>query len=143
MIIDQVIEKAKEDAKTGNYNPDAFDDSFKNGSQRMVYVRAYLAAREKMGMLGIVGLGMKVNPADIVVKKGVLKLFYELAIGDTFFERSHNSGYNAVHYGPMQEKTYRKISKSKATLISITGAGAYSGVGETSSFGPSRAVLIS
>ncbi len=44
--------QALEDAKTGNYQPNKFKDT-----ARVVYVRAYLGAREKMGLLGIAGPG--------------------------------------------------------------------------------------
>jgi hypothetical protein len=57
MTIDQVSRNAKEDAKTGNYQPELYDESFENGSHRRVYVNAYLGAREKMGLLGKAGPG--------------------------------------------------------------------------------------
>lgn len=53
MNLEKIQVKAKEDAKAGTYRP----DDYKHPDSRVIYVRAYLGAREKMGLLGVAGPG--------------------------------------------------------------------------------------
>jgi hypothetical protein len=53
MYMKNIEIKGKEDAIAGTFKPSQFEDV----TERMVYVRAYLGAREKMGLLGKVGIG--------------------------------------------------------------------------------------
>lgn len=57
MTDEQIFENAKKDAKEGNYRPKLYDNSFRNGSQRLIYTKAFLAEREKMGLIGYAGPG--------------------------------------------------------------------------------------
>jgi hypothetical protein len=51
-VLEKIIATARKNAKAGKYHPEKYQDTF-----RVVYVRAYLAAREKMGLLGKMGKG--------------------------------------------------------------------------------------
>jgi hypothetical protein len=50
-----IRKQARKDAKTGNYRASLYQ-----GLARIIYIRAYLGAREKMGLLGKTGPGKEI-----------------------------------------------------------------------------------